>query len=206
MHLTRQEATTRLPIARKGTKYIARAASNPEISIPVVIAVRDMLGLAKTAKEVKQMIHQKLLKIDGKDISDIHESICLFDVFHADKDYVLTLSPKKKFQLEEAKAKSERIAKVAGRNLVSGGKIQIHLHDGTSIIGDSKIKVGDTLHIDFENKVKKHISLEKGRDAFIISGKYAGLHGKIENVHEKKVLVKFKDGSAVLNEAQAVAL
>jgi ribosomal protein S4E len=53
MHQTRQQATTRLPITRKGTKYVARASSDLENSVPVVIAMRDILKLAKTKREVR---------------------------------------------------------------------------------------------------------------------------------------------------------
>ena len=56
MHQTRKEATNKLPVRRKGTKYLARARSHLNDSVPVVIAVRDMLGLAIKSKEVKQMI------------------------------------------------------------------------------------------------------------------------------------------------------
>ena len=64
MHLKRQEAITKLPIPRKGTKYVARALSHLDNSVPVVIAVRDMLRLARTTSEVKKMIHEKIFKLN----------------------------------------------------------------------------------------------------------------------------------------------
>ena len=103
MHQTRQEATTRLPIERKGTKYIARASSDLENSVPVIIALRDILKLAKTKKEVKKMIIQKMLKINGREVIDQNESIKLFNLFEADKAYVLKLSQTRKFFFEETK-------------------------------------------------------------------------------------------------------
>ena len=106
MHLKRQKAAIKLPIPRKGTKYIARALSNLNNSVTVVIAVRDMLKLARTAAEVKKMIHRKLLKINGKNVKDYRESIRLFNLFEADKPYILTLLPTGKFTLEESKEKN----------------------------------------------------------------------------------------------------
>jgi len=198
MHQTRQETTKKLPIQRKGTKYVARASSHPQESVPVIIAMRDMLGLAKTKKEVKKMILQKLLKVNGKIVSDYHESIRLFNIFEADKPYVLKLSPVRKFFFEEIKKADERLCKVTGKKLVGGNKIQLNLHDGTNVLGDKKIKIGDSLYLDLSGKIKKHISLEKGREVFILSGKYMGQSGKIENHEDKKVLIKFKEGSALL--------
>ena len=81
MHLIREEVTKKIPIKRKGTKYVARAASHVTNSVPVVIAVRDMLHFARTSAEVKHMIHTKLLKINGRLVRDLNESIKLFNIF-----------------------------------------------------------------------------------------------------------------------------
>src|SRR3989338_9599674 len=101
MHQTRQQTISKIPIARKGTKYIARAASHNKVSIPVVIAVRDMLHLARTMREVKEMIHQKLLNLNGHAVKDVHESIKLYNTLKADKTYRLILSSTGKFSFEE---------------------------------------------------------------------------------------------------------
>jgi small subunit ribosomal protein S4e len=77
MHQARQSVTTKIPIERKGTKYIVRSSSHINDSVPLLIAVRDILGLAKTAREVKHMIQTKLLKINGRLVEDFKESIKL---------------------------------------------------------------------------------------------------------------------------------
>ena len=199
MHQTRQEASTRLPIERKGTKYIATASSDLENSVPVVIAIRDILNLAKTKKEVKKMITQKILKINGREVIDYRESVHLFYIFQAGKDYVLKLSPTRKFFLEETKDGKERLCKVIGKRLVADNKVQINLHDGTNVIGDSKIKVGDSVYLDFSSKIKRHVSPEKGKEVFITGGRYEGQSGKIVDIKDKKLSIKFKEGSAVLD-------
>ena len=63
MHQKRNNVTRKIPIIRKGSTYVVRAASSHKDSVPVLIAVRDMLKLAHTLKEVKYMIHLKLLKL-----------------------------------------------------------------------------------------------------------------------------------------------
>jgi small subunit ribosomal protein S4e len=198
MHQTRQQATKKLPIERKGTKYVVRALSHPNDSVPVLIALRDMLKLAKTKKEVKKMIIQKLLKINGRDVRDYRESIRLFNLLHAGKDYVLKLSPVRKFFFEETKDSKERLCKVIGKKLLKNSKIQLNLHDGTNILAEKSIKIGDSVYLDLEGKIKRHVSLEKGKDAFVLSGKYMGLSGKIESVSKNQVLIKLKEGAATL--------
>ncbi|MBX4211854.1 hypothetical protein KW787_00150 [Candidatus Pacearchaeota archaeon] len=205
MHQTRQETSTRLPIPRKGTKYVARAIESVQNSVPVVIAVRDMLKLARTAKEVREMIKEKLLKINGRTVYDYRESIKLFHIFEAGKSYQLTLLTTGKFAFEETKS-HERLCKVVGKKLVSKGKVQLHLHDGSTLISPGNVKVGDSFYIDFAGKIKKHVSLEKGKSAFVFSGRYKGMKGKIEGVKDHVVSIKFDDSVAELEQNRMAVL
>lgn len=193
MYQKRQTVITRMPIPRTGTKYVARTKSHLYNSVPVVIAVRDILKLARTNKEVKKMINDKLLKINGKDVKDPRESIRLFNLFEADKTYILTLSKTHRFTLEESKSKKERLTKVTGKTLIKNSKIQFNLHDGSNIISDKKINTNDSLYLDLSGKITKHVVLEKGKSVFVISGKYSGLEGKVKEVKERVVSIKLDD-------------
>lgn len=193
MHLKRQKAPTKLPIPRKGTKFVARALSNIKNSVPVVIAIRDILLLARTTAEVKKMIHQKLLKLNGRPVKDYRESITLFNILEADKPYVLTLIETGKFALEEVKDPTMRLCKVTGKTLIENNKIQLNLHDGSNLISESKISIGDSVYLDMSGKIKKHILLEKGKKVLVIKGKYLGLKGAIESLEGNKVTVSLPD-------------
>ncbi len=205
MYLKRQKAIIKLPIERKGTKYIARAASNLNNSIPVVIAIRDMLKLAKTSGEVKKMINQKIIKINGKPVKDLKESIQLFGLLEAGKTYVLSLLPTGKFVFEEAKEKNIRVCKIINRTLVKGNNLQLNLHDGTNILSKDKITIGDSIHLDLSGKIKKHIPLEKGKEVMILSGKYAGLRGKIYSLEGKKASIIINEKKAVLETSRSLS-
>ena len=206
-HLKRQKATTKLPIPRKGTTFIARPRSNLNNSVSVVAAVRDMLKLARSTKEVKKMIHNKSLKLNGKLIRDHRESISLFNLLEADKSYFLTLLPTKKFSLSPSKTSDTTLCKITNKKILSKDKIQLNCHDGTNLISKDKISVGDSVHIDFSGKIKKHIILEKGKSIFIMSGKYVGLEGKIESKKGKKIEINIdkKEIPTTLNEYQIIA-
>ncbi len=206
MYLTRQAASTKLPIPRKGTKYIARASSNLNNSVPAVIAIRDMLKLAKNAKEVKEMIKQKALKINWRPIKDYRESIRIFNIFEADKSYKLIILKTGKFSLEEIKNADNRLCKVIGKSLINSNKIQLNFHDGTNIITDKKeIRVGDSIYLDKNSKVKSHFKFEKGREVFIILGRHKGQTGTIESI-EDKTLIKLKAGDLVALQKDAVLI
>lgn len=205
MHQTRQETSIKLPIQRKGTKYVARALINPSNAVPVVIAVRDILHLAKTAKEVREMIKQKLLKVNGRVVEDYRESVMLFNLLEAGKNYKLSISPTKKFVFEESKEK-DRICKVIGRTLLKGETLQVNLHDGTNFIAkDKSIAVGDTVYLDTTGKVKKHVALDKSSAVFVFSGKYTGMNGKVKSIEGKKALIQFKDKEALLETSSMIA-
>lgn len=205
MHQTRLNASLKLPIKRKGSKYLARAISDNDNSVPVIIALRDMLKLAKTSAEVKSMIHRKLIKLNGSLVSESNASIKLFNILEADKSYVLSLSTTGKFFFEETKDNKIRLCKITGKTLVKDGKVQYHLHDGSNVISKDKLAIGDSVYLDMSGKIVKHKSLDKGSQAFIISGKYTGMSGKVDSLLANKVSISFKEGSAELSKT-AVAV
>lgn len=203
----RQTVTTRIPVHRKGTKYVARASSNLTNGVPVVIALRDMLKLARNAKEVQSMVNQKLLKINNREVKDIHESIVILNHLTADKTYRLILNPQNRFTFEETKEKT-RPCKIIGKKLIGKNKIQINLHDGTNIISKEKLNVQDTVYLDEKNKITKHVQLENGKPCFVISGKHQGNHGTIEDIHDNIAKVKLKEEHSVseIEKRRVIAL
>lgn len=197
MHLTRKSAPTKWPIIRKGTKYVVSPASYKTSSVSVLLAIRDMLKLAKTAAEVKHLIHTKTLKINGRLVRDYKESIKLFDILEADKHYILTLLPTGKFALNETKD-STRLTKIISRKLLTGNKLQLNLHDGTNLLGDKKMNVGDSLILDFDNKIKSHKPLEKSAHVFITGGNFIGKVGVVQSITGRMVKVKIGKEDSVL--------
>jgi small subunit ribosomal protein S4e len=205
MHQTRAQTTTKIPIPRKGTKFVARSFGDLQNSVPVVVAVRDMLKLAQTSAEVKKMINKKSLKINGKEVKDARDSIRLFNVLEADKTYVLTLTDNGRFALEESKSK-DRMCKVINKTILRGKITQLNLHDGSNVISKDKVAVQDTLYLGLDGKISKHVSLEKGKECFVISGKYLGKKGKIESVENGTAKVKIGEYSLELEKRRILAL
>ena len=207
MHQTRNEASVRLPILRKGTKYIASGKGNPDNSVSVLIAVRDILKLANTAKEVKEMIKQKKLKVNNRIVRNDKEEVHLFNILEADKPYRLSILPTNKFAFESVSLKDGKLCKVVNKHLFKGNRIQLNLNDGTNLLSKEKISVGDSLYIDFSGKILKHIPIEKGKKALVFKGKYSGNKVSIESVEDKKASIKLENGSTtILNKDSLMVL
>lgn len=207
MYLKRNNVIRGLPIPRKGTKYIAKASSHSNSGVPVVVAIRDMLGFAKNSKEVKHMVNAEAIKINGKIVKDIKESIRLFNVLEAGKNYELKVLPTGRFFFEDVKG-NERNCKVINKKILPKKKIQFNLHDGTNVLSNDKIKIGDTIVLGFDGKIKKVIEMTEGKKVFVTSGKSVGLEGKIKKVTGGKALVDFKEfGKEVeLHKSHLIAL
>ncbi len=209
-HLKRQKLTKKMPLPRKGTTFLAKANSHSDESVPVVIAIRDLLHLARTSKEVKILKNEKKLKINGLTIKDIKQPVKILNILEADKTYVLTLTPNGKFVFEPSKNKDQRLCKVIGKKIQKAHKIQLNLHDGSNIIisDKEKIKINDSIYIDLKGKLKSHVPLEKGKSALVISGNHLGSHGKILQKDEEthKVTIEFtnKEGSADIDAERVV--
>ena len=206
MHQTRQAATTKLPIPRKGTTYVARASSHHRDAVPVVVAIRDMLHLATTAKEVRTMLRAGTIKVNGKPASDYRESIRLFNLLEAGKTYRLSLLPTGKFVFEETTAKDGRLCKVVDKRLLKGDVVQLNLHDGSNVLTKDKIATGDSVYLDDKGKVKKHLSLQKGQSVFILSGRHQGKSGKVAEVHDGKLHIHYTGGDVLLQKSHVIAV
>ncbi|MBT4166317.1 hypothetical protein HOE04_04735 [archaeon] len=198
------------PIARKGSKYVARSSHNLGESIPLMIVMRDILKLVRTKKELKKLINEKQIKINGKLIQVVNYPICLFDVLSLEvmkKNYKMVLLESKKFGFEEIADKDakSRVYKVLDKKILSKGVVQLNLNSGKNVLSKEKVGIGDGIVLDFSGKILGVVKLDKGSNAVVIEGKHAGNKGKIEHVFErggkKLVKIKLNDGSKVKKDS-----
>ena len=54
--------------------------------MPITLVVRDVLNLAKTAREVRFILHNELAKIDGRVVKDTRRGVGLMDVLTLGED------------------------------------------------------------------------------------------------------------------------
>ncbi|MFA5857155.1 MAG: S4 domain-containing protein [Candidatus Pacearchaeota archaeon] len=188
MHLKRNNIPKFWPIERKGTKYLSVPSHNQTESIPLVVVIRDIFKLARNKKEIRRMLKEKQIKINGKEIRDVNYPISLFDVLSfsaTKKNYRAELSNLKKITFKEITEKESetRVYKVMGKKILPKNITQVNLINGRNVNTKDKINTGDSVVISFkDNKIIKVLTLEKGREASITEGKHAGNRGKIEEI------------------------
>ena len=182
------------PVAKKGTKYVAKSSHNNSNSVPLAVLMRDVLKLVRTTKELKKVLNEKQIKVSGKEIRDTNYPIGLFDMITAgDKTFRVILGGNKKFKMEESKDDGTKVIKIVGKKNLGKKGIQFNLMDGRNVLSNEKAKVGDSVIYNYNDaKISKIIKMDKGSEGFVIRGKHAGVRGKIVDIVEqggKKIAV-----------------
>src|SRR3989344_7844948 len=216
-HLKRLTAPRRWHIARKDQKFVIRPSPSGhqmDHVLPLLVVLRDMLHDVETAREMKLLFKQKTVLVNGVRQTNQHASIGLLDVLSlpdVDKYYRVVISSTGRLSLLPiSKAESsKKIARVVGKNMIMGGKVQIALQDGRTIIADNKIHVGDSvlLHLP-EGKIAQVVELKKGVPIYIVNGKASGAHGRVVDFDgtEKVVYEDHQNNRRVTLKKYVVAL
>jgi len=187
MHIKRKTISKLWPVQRTGTKYMAVPSHNQHDSIPLMIATRDMLGIVKSKKELKKLLNEKKIAINGRLIKETNYPLTLFDVLSIpsiNKHYRATLTGKKMdISIIKDSESNQRIYKIIGEKQLAGKKVQINLTNGRNILSSEKMKTGDFVVLDnLKNKVLRTISLGKDVPVLIVKGKHIGKSGKIKEI------------------------
>jgi len=201
-HLSRTNTPKNWPIQRKKTKWITRVnpGTHPRASaINLDLLIRDFLGYARTAREVRRILHQGMILVDKKIRRDPRFPLGMMDLIEVPKTkehYRLLLNTEGKLMLApvEAAQQSLKPCKVIGKTILKGKKTQLNLFDGRNILQeDSSIKVGDTLIVDVTtNHVQQHLKFEKNALVYLTQGKKAGMFGTLKETVQEKNMIKPK--------------
>ncbi len=183
-------------VSKKEYKYVIEPLPGPHpkfFCIPIAIILRDILNFADNIKEVKKILSEGKVKVDGRVIKEYRFPCGLYDVISLDdKKFYRIVPTKKGLELKEIneKEKDLKICKVKNKVKVATKKFQITLHDGKNILTENnEIKVHDSLLIKVpEIKILKHIKMEKGNLAVVFKGRNSGFLGKIEEIYPGDML------------------
>ncbi len=197
MHTKRQTISKLWPVPRKSrTTYVVKPNFSQEEGLPVLIILRDILKVASNRKEVKQIIHEKNLLMNGKPVVDDKNSAVLFDTLTFvpnKKSYRLELNTNQKFELVEIKESEagKKVSKIVNKTILKGKKVQLNLGDGRNILSSEKCNVNDSVVLNFHNKkVEKILPMKEKSKVFISEGKHIGVKGVIEKLLDEKKMAK----------------
>ena len=207
-HLKRHVSPKFWPIHRKEKVWTVKPSPGPhpkDRCIPLALILRDMLGLAKTSREVKLILAEGKVKVDGKVRRDGGFPVGLMDVIEIvglDKAYRMVPHPKEFLTLLEVDGveKDFKLCKIINKTTVKGGHIQLNLHDGRNLLirvadptnpEEDVYETGDTLKLDYrKNEILGHYKFKKGAYAVVTGGKNVGVHGVIEAIEQPNPLAQ----------------
>ncbi len=189
-HLHRLAAPKVYPIKRRGIEYVVKAMPGPhskDTAVPILIILRDVLGVVSTSREAKKVLNERKVMVDGRVVTELKFPVGLMDVISfAGKNYRVIFDFKGRIKLieipeDEAKLK---ISKVIRKQMIKGGKIQVTTEDGRNfILEDEDVSVGDSLLFTIpEQKIQKVLKMSIGKVVLIVSGKYVGQIAKLEEI------------------------
>lgn len=197
-HLKAYAAPKSWTILRKVTKWIVRpnpGAHEMRRSMPIGLLLKQ-LKLAKTAREVKHVLGQGVVHVDGKKVFDQHFSVGFMDIVKIGGETTVRCMIDKKGRLvflpvgkdEETK----KVNRIVRKQSVPGGKVQMTLSDGRNLLKDkASEQVGDSLVMSVPDQVVlDHISLKKGATVMLMGGRHTGHVGQIEAMDGAKIMIK----------------
>ena len=204
MHQKRLSAPNSWPITRKTNLWITRPSSGPhskEGSVPLTIALRDILKLGQNTKEIRHILNEGKILVDGVIKKDHRFPIGIFSIVSIPaikKYYRVLLDNKGRFILHPTKNSDIKLCKIKNKTTIRGGAVQLNLHDGSNINASNDYKTGDSILLKLpQRKITKHLECKPGNLAMVIGGKHSGEIGSIKEVKQVRSpqpnMVKIKD-------------
>ena len=190
-HLNRIAAPEFAAPERKTAIWLAkpRAGRHPLVySASLRALVRDSLGLAADAREAERIVQAGEVLIDGKVVRDAKAAIGLMDILafpKIGKFYMVLMNKKSRIMLkgiDKAKA-GTKLCKIVGKRTVSGGKVQLSLHDGRTLLADNSYHLGDSVKLKVpECTIAGTLRLEPGARCFIMRGRHVGVTARLTEI------------------------
>jgi len=193
-HLKRFVAPDSWHVAKKTYKFVTKTAPGPHNAnaMPIAVWLRDHMSLALNMKEVKQILHQKDVIINGRPCRDPRMGIGIFDIISLPRigKYYRILRDKKgrhrTIEINEESANS-RLAKIVDKTIVHGAKVQLNLRDGGNVLGDNTYRPKDSivLSIGQEDRFRiiDHFPFAVGNMAMVIGGRHSGRVARIVSIN-----------------------
>lgn len=210
-HLKRLTAPVSWHIAKKEEKFVTKTSPGPHsgAAMPVAVWLRDKMGLAGNMKEVKRILNQRQVILNGKPVTDPKLGLGIFDIISIPKigkHYrVLTDKKGRMVTIEiDAEAAKTRLCKIRNKSIVRGGKVQLNLLYGANLLADNTYHPKDSIVVTLEGEnrfaIVDHFPFAVGNMAMVIGGKHSGKVGRINEIRvaagsiPNRVILQDKDG------------
>jgi small subunit ribosomal protein S4e len=206
-HLKRLNAPKHWMLDKLGGVWAPRPSTGPHKlreCLPLILLLRNRLKYALNTKEVKYILMQRLVKVDGKARTDKTFPAGFMDVIGIEKTnehFRMLYDIRGRFAIHRIGAEEAKYKLCRVKALEMGTKKipYVVTHDGRTIrYPDPLVAVNDTIKLDIESgKAEDLIKFETGNLAMISGGKNTGRVGVIvsrERHQGSFDIVHVKDG------------
>ncbi|MCG3216933.1 MAG: 30S ribosomal protein S4e [Candidatus Heimdallarchaeota archaeon] len=218
-HLKRYVVSKHIPIHKKAFTYTVKPYPGPHAAhdcIPVTILLRDMFRFARNMSEVKKILFERNVVVDGRVRTNRKYPLGFMDVISFPKikeNYRMIYLAKKGLRVIPITEKetSVKLCQIKDKTTIKNGLTQLNLHDGRNILlpsedaTSSKYSTHDTIKISIpDQEILERYELKIGNYGFVTSGRWMGRHGTIEEISthgrspSKTVTLKTSDGEELV--------
>lgn len=194
-HTKRLAQPRRWKIPKKEHTWGPKVRPGPhaeEDALPLVVAVRDLLGIADTAAEAKQAIKDGRIHVDGRPCRDERRGLGFMDAVtipESAQAYRVLYDTHGRIAMLEIGEQDAKFKLVRLEDKVTLGenRTQLSFHDGrTLIVKEDTYNTGDVLRLSLpDQEIADHFPYEEGVPAYVMGGAHVG---QIATVQEKKVV------------------
>jgi len=190
-HLKRMFAPSHWMLDKLKGRWAPKPSAGPHKMrecLPLIVMLRERLKYALTYREVKMIVMQRLIKVDGKVRTDMFYPAGFMDVVQIEKtkeNFRLLYDTKSRFVLhkiskEEAAYKLCRVKRVTRG---PKGTPYAITHDGRTLrYPDPDVKPNDTVRVDVgTGKMLDYVKFEAGNSVMISGGNNMGRVGVIQH-------------------------
>ena len=201
-HLKRLVAPGSWHIPKKVQKFVMKTAPGPHNAgaLPVGVWLREHIGLAGNASEVRKILHQRDVIVNGRACRNPQMGLGVFDIVSIPKlakHYRIQLDKRGNLiavDISAASAKT-RLCKIRNKTTVRGGRVQLNLAFGANVLADNTYRAKDsivvTLGTDGEERFRivDHFPFEEGNVAMVVGGKHSGKVARIVEIARTAISV-----------------
>jgi len=194
-HLKRMFAPSHWMLDKSKGRWAPKASAGPHKMrecLPLIVMLRERLKYALTYREVKMIVMQRLIKVDGKVRMDMFYPAGFMDTVQIEKtkeNFRILYDTKGRFVMhkiskEEASYKLCRVRKVLRG---PKGIPYCITHDGRTLrYPDPDVKPNDSVRLDTgTGKILDHVKFEAGNSVMIMGGNNIGRIGTITHRDRK---------------------
>ncbi len=194
-HIKRLAQPRRWTIPKKVATFAPKPRAGPHAaddSLPLVVAIRDVLKLASRSREVNAMISGGGVLIDGTPCRDPRRGLGFMDVLSFPEEgahYRVLYDTHGRIILVSTPDDQAgwKLARIEDKRAVKKGRTQLNLHDGRNIlVKEDTYSTGDVLKLKLPSQeIADHYPFEAGAPAYVTGGTHIG---EIADIVEEKVV------------------